>query len=470
MKSITNSWKRFRTAPTRIASVPAESSSTLEVKVCLTPQDIEKFDQHLQREHYLGKGRPAGDYLRQVIIEDGKWIGLLSWGAACYRIKDREQWIGWTNTQRAERQKLIVQNRRFLLLTPKGSRPNLASQTLGMATKKLPEQWEEAFGYRPVLAETFTDIEQFEGTCYKASGWETVGKSAGYGRHRSEYYIKHDRPKRLWLKKLQTDAREILCAAEVPAVQQKGSHSNAQGQLPLKAQQLRSLREVFEKVVDPRKKNSHFPLSSVLSIIAMALLSGARDVSQIYRYGFRLKSEQRKCLGLPQKRGTVVHPVPGYSVYYEILKRIDPLAFSKTLNDWLQSNEGSLPSALAMDGKMIGNVVGVLSLVHHENGVPVAMTPMNKKEGEQARCEMKAAQALLEEGPPLDGKIITADALHAQKETAQIIVEKGGDYLLQIKGNQKQLQHLAQKQTSGISPLFLSMKKATDAKNTEKWF
>ena len=85
------------------------------------------------------------------------------------------QYIGWTPTLRAERQKLMVQNRRFLLLREKGAHPNLASRILGAAVKALPEQWQAYFGYVPLLAETFTDIEAFAGTCYKAAGWDPVG-------------------------------------------------------------------------------------------------------------------------------------------------------------------------------------------------------------------------------------------------------------------------------------------------------
>lgn len=62
-------------------------------------------------------------------------------GACCYALKDRDSQIGWNPTQRAERQKLVVQQRRFLLLTEAGEYPNLASQVLGAAVRVLPEQW-----------------------------------------------------------------------------------------------------------------------------------------------------------------------------------------------------------------------------------------------------------------------------------------------------------------------------------------
>ena len=72
---------------------------------------------------------------------------------------DREAYIGWTHQQRAQRLGLIVQNRRFLGLG-KERMPNLASRSLGLALKALPAHWEERYGYRPLMAETFTDIEQ----------------------------------------------------------------------------------------------------------------------------------------------------------------------------------------------------------------------------------------------------------------------------------------------------------------------
>ncbi len=106
----------------------------------------------------------------QVIEYKGHWVALLDWGPAALKLADREAWIGWTDPQRAERLGLVVQNRRFLVLS-KSRMPNLASRALALALKALPEHWQAAHGYRPLLAETFTDIELFAGTCYKAAGW-----------------------------------------------------------------------------------------------------------------------------------------------------------------------------------------------------------------------------------------------------------------------------------------------------------
>lgn len=416
-------------------------------------KDSKRFDRLLGEYHYLGEGRAVGDFLRQVAVVDGQWVGLLAWGSACYRLKDRDEWIGWSPTLRAERQKLVVQNRRFLILGAKGHQPNLASKILGSAVQALPEQWEEAFGYRPLLAESFTDIEQFKGTCYKAAGWEPVGMSKGFSRHRADYYVPNDRPKKLWLKPLDKRAREILCAPQLPACHQKGAASSAHGVMPLRSGQIDSLSQRLRRVPDPRAGNRRFRISAVLSIVAMALLSGHRHIAHIHRFGQRLNQQQRKQLGLPQKKGTKFYQSPGYKVYYNLLSKLDPEVLAKALSEWLAENQGSLPSCLAMDGKMVRDIVGTLSIVEHESGSPYVMAPISSKAGEGERCELKAAQRLLEDQEDLTGKLITADALHSQSKTVRAIVERGGDYLVQVKNNQKTVRSCVSNVTRGRSPL-----------------
>src|SRR6266568_3383702 len=419
-------------------------SSDLEVRVAAA-QEIPWFDQQLGEHHYLGAGRAVGDYLRQVVALEGKPIALLVWGPACYALKDRDLWISWSACQRVERLKLIVQNRRFLLLTAKGQAPNLASQAMGAALRALRGQWQDCFGYRPLLAESFTDPEAYAGTCYKASNWEPVGWSVGYRRHRADFYVPNERPKRLWLRELIVGAREQLRAVELPEECRAGLLSAPSGQLPLKEPEVDSLREVFVKAPDPRASNTRYRTAPVLVIIALALLAGRREIAEIARFATTLTQAQRRRLGLPRKKGTrAFYRVPGYDVFYQVLTRMDPEAFAERLSQWLGSGAGALPVALAMDGKMIRDHIGLLTLAQHEDGAPQAVAVYDQNEGTE-RCEQTAAQVLLESLDALDGKMITADPLHCQRKVARAIVEKGGDYLLQIKGNQKHLLKAAQR-------------------------
>ena len=160
----------------------------ITVRVAL-PAEAAAFDAQLATHHYLGAVRPVGDYLRQFVERDGVPVALLVLGSSCYSLKDRDRSIGWSASQRVARLKLIVQNRRFLVLTANVQAANLASQALGAALRAMPDHWREAFGYRPLLAESFTDPEAYAGTCYKASNWEPVGFSAGYNRHRADFNL-----------------------------------------------------------------------------------------------------------------------------------------------------------------------------------------------------------------------------------------------------------------------------------------
>ena len=417
-------------------------SPALTVRIA-SSAEAAAFDAQLSTHHYLGAGRPVGDYLRQFVERDGVPVALLVWGPSCYALKDRDRWIGWSTPQRVSRLKLIVQNRRFLVLSPKGQSPNLASQAMGAALRALPDQWQEHFGYRPLLAESFTDPEAYAGTCYKASNWEPVGLSEGYSRHRADFYIANERPKKLWMRELGSKARAVLRAVQLPEDSRAGITAPPSGALPVTQPQMTSLLEEFRHAPDPRARNTRFRIGPVLTLVAMALLAGRRDVSEIVRFASTLTPSQRRQLGLPFKKGTRFYQVPAYGVFYAVLTRMDAEAFAARLSQWLLARAGTLPQSLAMDGKMLRDHIGLLTLAQHEDGAPQALAVYDQKEGTE-RCEQTAAVALLESLPALDEKIVTADPLHCQRKTARVIVEKGGDYLLQIKGNQPKLFKQAQ--------------------------
>jgi len=403
------------------------------------PEQVEWFDGLLADHHSLGAGRPVGDYLRHVVERDGQPVALLVWGPACYALKDRDRWIAWSANQRIERLKLLVQNRRFLVLTAQGQAPNLASQALAAALRVLPEHWQQHFGYRPLLAETFTDPEAYAGTCYKASHWEPVGFSAGYRRHRADFYVANERPKKLWLYPLVPNAKALLRAVHVPDDCRAGLVAPPSGTLPVPVAEVDSLRDVFRHAPDPRDDNTHYRTGPVLTLIALALLAGRREIAEIARFATTLTQPQRRRLGLPRKKGTRgFYQVPGYGVFYQVLTRMDPEAFATLLHDWLQRQAGRLPAALALDGKMIRDHLGLLTLAQHEDGAPQAVAVYDQKEN-TPRGELTAAAALLEKLPALDDKLITADPLHCQRAHARTIVDKGGEYLFQIKGNQPKL-------------------------------
>ena len=61
---------------------------------------------------------------------------------------------------------------------------------------------EEVHGHPVVTVESFVDPEQFDGAVYRAQGWVELGPTDGWGRCRRDYYVKHNKPKRLFVREL----------------------------------------------------------------------------------------------------------------------------------------------------------------------------------------------------------------------------------------------------------------------------
>src|SRR6266542_3217416 len=61
------------------------------------------------------------------------------------------------------------------------------------------------------LAETFVDPHLYQGTAYKASGWNRLGQTAGWKRSAEDFYQKHERPKQIWVRELVPEACRKLC-------------------------------------------------------------------------------------------------------------------------------------------------------------------------------------------------------------------------------------------------------------------
>ena len=135
-------------------------------------------------------------------------LAALGFAACAWRISSREEFIGWTDEQRIKNFKLVISNVRFLIL-PWIKSPNLASRILGGIAKQLPIDWEARYNYRPVLLETFVQLDRFQGTCYRAANWIQIGKTEGYSLYRR--YRKNVSVKAILVYPLHKNFRQILC-------------------------------------------------------------------------------------------------------------------------------------------------------------------------------------------------------------------------------------------------------------------
>ena len=425
-----------------------------------------KFKALLEAQHALGSRRTKGRSLYQVVCHQNQWVGLILWTGAIWHIKARDQYLGWDAVTRSERLQLIVHQARFLRLE-EARHPNLASAILTASLRDLPRHWEECFGYPPLLAETFTNPESHAGSCYKAAGWTPVGLSGCDGHHYADNFPKPLGAKKMWIKALNPQAKTLLCSSQLPPEYQAGLAAHAGERCALKVEQLDSLFEVFQSIPDPRGRSGRvFPIGAVLTLIALGLLRGCVHLSSMVRNAQRLSQTQRRHLRLPFKKGTRFVRAPGYSVFRDVLERIDVDVLAEALTRWMQSHDGDLPRTLAIDGKTIRDHLGlIVTLVDTEDGAPVAVRANLKGKGH----ELKTVQKLLASPEvSLHNAVVTGDSLQCQDQTAHVITrEKGGDFVLQIRENQPTLCAYAQRQVADEPPLFVQPTAATDGRNPE---
>lgn len=397
----------------------------------------------LKRHHYLGALQPVGEQMIYVAVTPhGGWRAILVFCAAAKHLRYRDQWIGWTSEQRRRRLALVANNARFLIL-PGYAVPNLATRVMGLALDRLSEDWQQRYGHPLAAVETFVDPEQFQGTLYKAGGWTELGLTRGCGRVGRDYYERHNKPKRLFVRELCRKARKGLQAEHLkPAwapVEKKVSPRCTH-----KAKEIRSLIEQLKTVPEFRKRFQSYPLWSLLGIVALAYLCGGpRGQKDLAKFARQMSHGQRRALGIRCNRQRKC-PSPSQPTFSRLLKAVDAKKVEEALLAFQAQVRGPAPAdaMVAIDGKaakrsggeMILNAVTVPSL-YYLGSEPVPVDKTN---------EIPVARTLIDR-LDLEGRLVGLDALHTQTETAcKLIQEAGADYMLTVKGNQKGIQQTLQ--------------------------
>ena len=161
--------------------------------------------------HYLGFGGAVGENLQYVVRDgQGRLLACLVFGAAAWKCQGRDQFIGWSASQRQRHLGLIANNTRFLIL-PWVKVPHWASWILGQISRRLSRDWQVKYGHGLVLLETFVERDRFPGTAYRAANWLAVGATTG--RTRQDRHTCIQAPvKDIYLYPLRRDFREALQA------------------------------------------------------------------------------------------------------------------------------------------------------------------------------------------------------------------------------------------------------------------
>lgn len=168
------------------------------------------FECLLSEYHYLGYLQPVGENLKYLVIDRyDRVLGCFLFGSAAWRCEVRDQFIGWTRSTHRHYLQSITNNHRFLIL-PWVKVENLASYLLGKVCRRLSSDWQQKYGHRIVLIETFVQQDRFAGTCYKAANWIKLGLTKG--RSRNDRYTTLNVPlKAVYIRILHPQAVEFLC-------------------------------------------------------------------------------------------------------------------------------------------------------------------------------------------------------------------------------------------------------------------
>jgi hypothetical protein len=159
-----------------------EEFAPLDVQLVESRQQRQLFKDLVSQYHYLGYAMPYGarlQYLVYVSRPRREVVGCVQFSSPAWRIKVRDQWIGWDDGTRKLRLQHIVNNSRLLVIARIG---NLASMILSCAMRRLRTDWRRAYGLEPWLVETQVDRQRFYGGCYRATNFMVLGETSGRGR------------------------------------------------------------------------------------------------------------------------------------------------------------------------------------------------------------------------------------------------------------------------------------------------
>jgi hypothetical protein len=171
-----------RTQPQAEMSGPIADLEPIMVQPVRGKEAIDWWNEYVERYHPLGYKRPFGAHQRYFIVSgSGMQLGCMLFSASAWALAQRDAWIGWSQRDREQRLNWVVNQTRFLIF-PWIRVKNLASKALSLAAQRIGQDWQQRYGYPPVLLETFVDAGRYAGVCYQAANWIRLGETTGRGR------------------------------------------------------------------------------------------------------------------------------------------------------------------------------------------------------------------------------------------------------------------------------------------------
>jgi len=210
-----------------------------------------------------------------------------------------------------------------------------------------------------------------------------------------------------------------------------------------------SLLGMLASVTDPRSRQGiQHALVFVLAVCMVAMLAGAKNYREIAGHAADMPQSLLRNLGAEWSWFRLRYKNPSKSTIRNVLTRIDAAELDMITCAWLFTQarkSGNDEWEIAVDGKVMrgawtdkNDKVTLLSAMLHREAVTIAQlrVPDGTSEITQADALLNAAEI-----PDGEAVLVTLDAAHTQRKTAESVAGKPGwDYLMTVKGNQPALQ------------------------------
>lgn len=209
----------------------------------------------------------------------------------------------------------------------------------------------------------------------------------------------------------------------------------------------RTLADALCEVPDQRgRKGRQIPLPAILSLSIAATLAGADSLIAMFRWGRRLRPEALRLLGFEDG------VAPCHATFHYVFQSLDADALSRVLGAFALGDANG--GHIAIDGKTLkGSRRHDAKALHVVSAFATGLSAVvGDLVVEPEQNEITAALALLK-GLPLDGAIITGDAIFCQRQICQHIRDSRGHYLFAVKKNQPELHDAIAESFGDLSPL-----------------
>ena len=441
----------------------------------MLPGDARRFDAELDEHHWLGH-RMVGETMRYVAVDaSGEWVALVGFASPALSCGPRDRYIAWSAELQLRGLRFIASNQRFCIL-PAGRRHNTASVVMSRSLRRLSADWVESWGHPILLVETFVDPSRHLGTCYGASSFLRLGETQGFGR-RSGRYVAHGQVKDVYVRALHRRARELLAGTfDHPLLADPRSPAGV-ARIDCNTADLTSLIRRLETITDPRdRRGIRHGFATTLVLIACATLAGNKSLVAISEWCESSSQEVLSRIGARISPASGLRIPPSYATIRRATMAVDADALDRIVNTWAgeqaahgarvvgdgatgdeadttdsdstgsdPDDAGNAPGAdlvgVAVDGKAVrgarrgdGTQVQLLAALRHDTGMVIGQANVENDKTN----EIVTFPGLIDQ-LDLTGRVVTADALHTQRDAAKLISTKGGHFVLGVKQNQPKL-------------------------------